>query len=78
MNRVPILASRIEGTIGQLGRGYPGFFPVGDTAALARLLHRVETEGAFRRDLLAAMRAVAPRFRRSTERGAWRDLLRSF
>ena len=37
---VPVLASRIDGSVGLLGRDYPGYFPVGDTAALARLLHR--------------------------------------
>ena len=31
---VPVLASRIDGSVGLLGRDYPGYFPVGDTAAL--------------------------------------------
>ena len=41
---VPVLASRIDGTVGLLGRDYPGYFPVGQTAALARLLSRLETD----------------------------------
>jgi putative glycosyltransferase (TIGR04348 family) len=32
---VPVLASRIDGSVGLLGRDYPGYFPVGDTAARA-------------------------------------------
>jgi glycosyltransferase involved in cell wall biosynthesis len=36
--RVPLLASRIDGTVGLLGRDYPGYFPVRDTAALILLL----------------------------------------
>src|SRR5262249_9093616 len=32
---VPVLSSRIEGTLGVLGEDYPGYFPVGDSAALA-------------------------------------------
>ena len=28
---VPVLASRIDGSVGLLGRDYPGYFPVGDT-----------------------------------------------
>jgi putative glycosyltransferase (TIGR04348 family) len=44
---VPILASDIAGNVGLLGRDYPAYFPVGDEAALARLLERAETEPAF-------------------------------
>src|SRR5258708_15244627 len=44
---VPILASRMDGNVGLLGTGYPGYFPVGDTEALARLLRRVETDPRF-------------------------------
>lgn len=44
---VPIVASRIAGTIGLLGADYPGYFPVADTAALAELLTQVESDAAF-------------------------------
>jgi putative glycosyltransferase (TIGR04348 family) len=44
---VPVLASAIAGSTGILGRDYSGYFPVGDTAALARLLHEAETNPAF-------------------------------
>ena len=40
---VPILASRIDGNVGILGANYPGYFEVGDTAQLTRLLRRAET-----------------------------------
>jgi putative glycosyltransferase (TIGR04348 family) len=45
--RIPIVASRIPGSIGLLGEAYPGYFPVQDTAALAHLLHRAETDDTF-------------------------------
>jgi putative glycosyltransferase (TIGR04348 family) len=45
--RTPILASYIAGSIGLLGEEYPGYFPVQDTAALARLLEKTETDRAF-------------------------------
>jgi glycosyltransferase involved in cell wall biosynthesis len=45
--RVPIVASRISGSIGLLGEAYPGYFPVQDTAALAHLLLRAETDDTF-------------------------------
>lgn len=47
----PVLSSRIEGTVGILGPDYPGYFPVGDTKALTRLLLRFETDHAFRKVL---------------------------
>ena len=73
---VPVIASRIGGSIGLLGEDYPGYFAVGDTSGLAALLERAETEAPFyaalrehcagRRDLVAPER----------EREAWRALLR--
>ena len=44
---IPVIASRISGSIGLLGEDYPGYFPVGDTQALADLLHRLETDQSF-------------------------------
>ena len=43
----PVVSSRISGSIGLLGEAYPGYFPVGDTAALTSLLHRIETDSEF-------------------------------
>jgi glycosyltransferase involved in cell wall biosynthesis len=34
----PVLASRVSGNLGMLGRNYPGYFEVGDAAGLAALL----------------------------------------
>jgi putative glycosyltransferase (TIGR04348 family) len=72
---VPILASRMDGNLGLLGRDYPGTFRVGDTAALARLLRRLETDPAFVRTLERAVRERAPLFRPAREVAAWRRLL---
>src|SRR5207249_4823419 len=44
---VPVLASRIGGSVGLLGPRYPGYYPVGDTEALARLLTRAEADAAY-------------------------------
>ena len=44
---VPVVASDIPGNLGMLGEDYPGYYPVGDDGALARLLHRAETDAAF-------------------------------
>jgi putative glycosyltransferase (TIGR04348 family) len=76
VDRVPVLASRIPGSIGLLGARYPGYFPVGDTAALTRLLYRAETDLRFYAKLKLWCGRLAPRFHPSRERAAWRKLLR--
>jgi putative glycosyltransferase (TIGR04348 family) len=72
---VPILASRMDGNVGLLGRDYGGYFPVGDTRALARLMRRLENEPPFVAELGKALRARAPLFQPAREIAAWRALL---
>src|SRR6516162_7669517 len=72
---VPILASRMDGNVGLLGADYPGYFPVGDTEALARLLRRIETDRRFVANLRRAIARRAPLFRPGREIEAWRRLL---
>jgi len=43
----PVLSTRIDGVVGLLGEDYPGFFPVGNAAALAELIARAEGETGF-------------------------------
>lgn len=71
----PVVSSRIAGSIGLLGRDYPGYFPPGDTRALADLLHKAETDEAFYRHLADWCRDRAPQVRPERERQAWNDLL---
>ena len=73
---VPVIASRIPGSIGILGPDYPGYFPVGDTASLTRLLTRAETEPAFYRSLRSACKRLAPLVAPDRERRSWADLLK--
>jgi putative glycosyltransferase (TIGR04348 family) len=72
---VPILASRMDGNVGLLGPDYPGYFPVGNTRALARLLRRIETEPKFVAALRRAVARRAPLFRPTREAAAWKKLL---
>jgi putative glycosyltransferase (TIGR04348 family) len=72
---VPVLSTRMDGSVGQLGEDYPGYFPVGDAHALAQLLLRCEREGGFRAELASACARAAPRFAPEREREAWRRLL---
>jgi putative glycosyltransferase (TIGR04348 family) len=73
---VPIIASHIPGSVGLLGEDYPGYFPVGDTRALAALLRRAEADAGFYRRLKTHCARLAPLFRPSEERRRWRSLLR--
>jgi glycosyltransferase involved in cell wall biosynthesis len=73
---LPVLSSRIDGSVGLLGRGYPGYFPVGDTAALARLLRRLETNPNFLARLRRAIARRAHLFRPAREKAAWQALIR--
>lgn len=73
---VPVVCSRIPGLIGMLGEDYPGFFEVGDTRGLARLLRRAEAEPAFLRWLRARCERRRPLLDPAREREALRDLLR--
>jgi glycosyltransferase involved in cell wall biosynthesis len=70
-----VLATRIDGSVGLLGRDYPGYFPVGDTQALARLLTRIETDPAFLKGLNRAIARRAHLFRPAREKARWKALL---
>ena len=75
MAGLPVLASRIDGNVGLLGRDYPGYFPVGDTDALTDLMLRIEQNPAFLARLERRIAALAPQFTEEREADAWRALL---
>jgi putative glycosyltransferase (TIGR04348 family) len=72
---VPVLASHIEGNLGMLGADYAGFFPVGDAAALARLIERCAQDPAFDALLRRQCAARAPLFAPAAEQAAVADLV---
>src|SRR5262249_9425240 len=73
--RVPVVSSHIAGSIGLLGADYPGFFPFGDTQALADLLHRAETAPDFYQDLRQRCEKLRELVDPARERESWRRLL---
>jgi putative glycosyltransferase (TIGR04348 family) len=73
--RVPVLASRIAGSIGILGENYPGYFSVGNTHELAQLMIRAETELPFIQQLLHWSQGLTSKFLPACEKMAWRNLL---
>jgi putative glycosyltransferase (TIGR04348 family) len=73
---VPVVASRIAGSIGLLGDDYPGYFPFADTQALADLLLRAETDADFCKSLRDPCDRLRPLFEPARERQSWQELLR--
>ena len=74
--RVPVLSSRISGSIGLLGKDYPGYFRVGDTQGLARLLRRVETDSDFYKRLKRHCRRLVSIVNPADEKRRWEKLLK--
>jgi putative glycosyltransferase (TIGR04348 family) len=72
----PVLASRMSGNLGMLGRGYDGYFPVGDASRLAGLVQRCLEEPQFYRHLAARCRERRALFAPARERNALVSLLR--
>lgn len=67
---LPVLASRVPGNVGMLGRDYAGYFPAGDDKALAALMLRAESDPDFLALLAAQCRRRARLMRPSRERRA--------
>lgn len=72
---VPILASRIDGNIGILGADYPGYFEVGETAQLARLLARAETSPGYLAELKSWSKSLSGLADPAREEQAWVALI---
>jgi putative glycosyltransferase (TIGR04348 family) len=73
---VPILATRIPGSLGLLGDDYPGTYAVEDTQGLADLMLRAETDAAFYAVLEKACRARAYLTDPAQEIESWREILK--
>ena len=73
--RTPILATRIPGNLGLLGRKYAGYFAVGATTELRELLLRCERDSRFYRRLEHGLDVLAPAFERQRELTTWCELI---
>ncbi len=71
----PVIASRISGNIGILGKSYPGLYPCGDTKALRLMLERAIQEKQFYEKLRRAVGNLKPLVEPARERAAWREIL---
>ena len=66
----PVLASRVSGNIGMLGRGYPGYFPLFDDKELSRLIGKNLADENSRRALKRALAARRELFAPAAERAS--------
>ncbi|MBM09518.1 MAG: TIGR04348 family glycosyltransferase [Magnetovibrio sp.] len=73
---VPIIASHIPGNIGILGSDYPGYFPVGNSRALATLLHRAESDPRFLELLGSRCHEIRPSIMPKTEADNWERVIK--
>tara|TARA_R110002096_G_scaffold371455_7_gene564859 strand:+ start:8457 stop:9329 length:873 start_codon:yes stop_codon:yes gene_type:complete len=71
----PVISSRIDGVVGLLGPEYSGYFDVGDTAGLANLLSKAETNPEFAAALNRETQDVALQFDPQVECDAWKQLI---
>jgi putative glycosyltransferase (TIGR04348 family) len=71
----PVISSLIPGSVGILGKDYPGYFPPGDSSALGRQLRRAESDDGFYRDLQQWVARLHPLVSATRERGTWGALL---
>lgn len=73
---VPVLCSKIPGSIGLLGADHPGYFPTGDSAALAAALDAAEHDrDGYYTKLREHCTAQRPIVDPARERQAWSRLL---
>ena len=75
---VPILASRVDGNVGILGANYPGYFEVGDTRQLARLLMRAESSSEYLAELKAWSESLTSLADPVREEQTWLALINEF
>ncbi|MEC7564432.1 MAG: selenoneine biosynthesis selenosugar synthase SenB [Planctomycetota bacterium] len=71
----PVLSTQISGSLGMLGKDYPGYFPIRDTVALAELLLQAETDTGFYKQLRDHCLKRAKMFHPDKERKALQQLV---
>lgn len=74
-SQVPVLASRIDGNVGLLGRNYDGYFSCGSAIELAQLIQRTFDEPLFTARIAAQCAEREPLFEPAREAAAVQALL---
>jgi putative glycosyltransferase (TIGR04348 family) len=71
----PVLASRISGNVGMLGRGYRGYFEPGDAPGLVSLLQRLRDDPAMLQGLRAQCDQRSPLFEPAREQATLKSVI---
>ena len=72
---VPVIASRIDGSVGLLGPDYPGLFDTGNVEELRNLICRFECDTQFRTELQERCLTLRSLFLPERELQSWKTLL---
>ena len=72
---IPVISSRIAGSVGILGKGYPGYYEVEDEHDLARVLTQLETDPLFLQELKRWCTELSSMVNPATEHSLWNDLI---
>ena len=75
---LPVVASNIVGSIGLLGKNFPGYYAVGHTKSLRKILLQVEADKTLLKKLQKACTAKASLFTYEKEKNSWKNLLNKF
>ncbi len=75
---VPVIASRVSGNMGMLGRGYPGYYALADERGLALQIRRLATDSSYYARLKRLIAARRSLFLPETERSGLRRLIAEF
>lgn len=78
MMNLPIIASKIDGSIGLLGEGYAGYFDVENTQQLRSLLLRCERDNNFYYKLKHQCHSRKKLFSHQQELNTWKQLISKF
>ena len=73
---VPVIASKIDGNVGLLGNNYSGYYPVGNTKELRKVILKAETDNAFFQSLTKQCNYIKSKFTIEREQNSWRKLIK--
>ena len=74
---VPVIASKIDGNVGLLGKNYRGYYPVGNTKELRKVILKAETNNAFIQNLAKQCNSKKSLFTIEREQQSWRKLIKN-
>jgi len=75
---LPVVASKIDGSVGLLGDDYAGYFPVKSESALRDVLLKAESDSGFFKKLSQQCKERAKLFTVEAEKLAWQELIQSY